>query len=42
MARCGSPAMTSRSSWGPGLLFLRFVLGFLGMLYYYHSGSCLG
>jgi len=37
MAFSGSPVMTSRSSCGPGLDFLRFGLGFLGILYYYLS-----
>jgi hypothetical protein len=35
MAICGLPVITNLSSVGPGLLFLRFGLGFVGILYYY-------
>jgi hypothetical protein len=41
MAVCGLPGIIRRSSCGPGLLFVRFVLGFLGISYYYHT-TCLG
>ena len=34
--------MINLSSSGPGLPFWRFGFGFFGILYYYHSGSCLG
>ena len=42
MASWGSPLMMSLSSCGPGLPFRRFAFGFLGISYYYHTGSCLG
>ena len=40
MAIRGSPAIINLSSVGPGLSFLRFVLGFFGILYYYQYPGC--
>ena len=42
MAICGSPLMINLSSWGPGLPFRRFCFGFLAILNYYHTASCVG
>jgi hypothetical protein len=38
MAAYGLPEIIRRSPSGPGLLFLRFVLGFFVIPFYYYRG----